>query len=344
MGGTGYGGAELIRRLLLHPDVDLVRVSSVDHVGELLGDVHLSLTGRSELRFQNLSPEEVAAGVDVVLLGLPHKVSATLMPRLLATGVRLVDMSGDFRLTDAQAYERYYGGAHPHPQLLGKFVYGLPEMNRAKLQNTGAVAAPGCFATCIQLALLPLARAGLLPPATVVHVTGLTGSSGSGVAPSLGTHHPLRALNLKTYKVLEHQHMPEILEGLAAAGAPQLALRFVPVSVPLSRGILTTALLEVPRALAPGVLTKAFEDAYRDEPFVRFVQSRLPEVVAVSGSNFAEVGFALDDDSSSPMRTLVVVAALDNLMKGGAGQAIQCMNLMLGLPETSSLEDTGPWP
>jgi N-acetyl-gamma-glutamyl-phosphate/LysW-gamma-L-alpha-aminoadipyl-6-phosphate reductase len=255
--------------------------------------------------------------------------------------VRVVDMSGDFRLRDAGSYERYYGGTHPHPEALGTFVYGLPELNREAIRKARAVASPGCFATTIELGLLPLARAGKL--AGVVHVVGMTGSSGSGVAASAGTHHPVRAVNLKTYKVLEHQHTPEILETLAAAGAPAVELRFVPVSAPLSRGILVTAFVELPAATTPDEIAALYAAAYEREPFVRFVRDRLPEVAAVAGSNYAEVGFTLGP-AAGGTRTLAVVSATDNLIKGGAGQAIQNMNLMLGVPETASLEDPGPWP
>jgi N-acetyl-gamma-glutamyl-phosphate/LysW-gamma-L-alpha-aminoadipyl-6-phosphate reductase len=341
IGGTGYGGAELIRRLLIHPDVELTRVVAVDHVGELLGAVHPPLTGRSDLRFENVPPAEAARGADVALLGLPHKVSALHAPAILATGAKVVDMSGDFRLRDAAAYTRYYGATHPHPEALGTFVYGLPELNRAAIRTARAVASPGCFATTIELALLPLARAGML--SGVVHVVGMTGSSWSGVAPSAGTHHPVRAVNLKTYKVLEHQHTPEILETLAAAGAPGVELRFVPVSAPLSRGILVTSFVELPAETQSGALAELYADAYNREPFVRYVRDRLPEVAAVAGGNYAEVGFTLGPPAGAT-RTLAVVSALDNLIKGGAGQAIQNMNLMLGLPETASLEDPGPWP
>jgi N-acetyl-gamma-glutamyl-phosphate reductase len=284
IGGSGYGGAELIRRLLIHPDVELVRVASVDHVGEPVGAVHLPLTGRTNLRFEDLSPGAAVAGCDVALLGLPHKVSARKVPEILAAApqVKLVDMSGDFRLKDAAAYERFYGGAHPHPELLGRFVYGLPELNRDAIRGAQAVASPGCFATTIELALLPLARAGRL--SGIVQVVGITGSSGSGVAPSLGTHHPIRAVNLKTYKVLEHQHTPEIGEALAQAGARGLELRFVPVSAPLSRGILATTFVEVPASETTESLAALYAGVYEGEPFVRFVRDRLPEVAAVSGS------------------------------------------------------------
>jgi len=341
IGGTGYGGAEMIRRLLIHPDVELGRVVAVDHVGEPLGAVHPPLTGRSALRFENVPPEEAARGADVALLALPHKVSAHHAPAILAAGVKVVDMSGDFRLRDAAAYERYYGAKHPHPELLGSFVYGLPELNRDAIRTARAVASPGCFATTIELGLLPLARAGKLPRA--VQVVGMTGSSGSGIAPTAGTHHPVRAVNLKPYKVLDHQHTPEILETLAAAGAPGIELAFVPVSAPLSRGILATTFVQLPADMTAESLTALYADAYAHEPFVRFVRDRVPEVAAVAGSNYAEVGFTLGAPADGK-RTLAIVSATDNLIKGGAGQAIQNMNLMLGLPETASLEDPGPWP
>jgi N-acetyl-gamma-glutamyl-phosphate reductase len=343
MGGSGYGGAEIIRRLLIHPEVELVRVASIDAVGQPLGAVHLSLGGRTALKFEDLSPSDTAAGCDVVLMGLPHRVSADKAALVLETGVKVVDMSGDFRLRDASAYTRYYGGRHPRPELLGSFVYGLPELFREQIRGARAVASPGCFATTIELGLLPLARAGMLAAGSVVEVVGITGSSGSGAAPSAGTHHPVRAVNLRAYKVLEHQHTPEILETLAAAGAPGVGLRFVPVSAPLARGILATAFVDLPASETAEAIAARYRQSYAAEPFVRFVEDRLPEVAAVAGSNFAEVGFTLGEPAGG-RRTLVVVAAADNLIKGGAGQAIQNMNLMLGLPETLSLEDPGPWP
>jgi N-acetyl-gamma-glutamyl-phosphate/LysW-gamma-L-alpha-aminoadipyl-6-phosphate reductase len=342
IGGSGYGGAELVRRLLLHPDVELVRVASIDLVGEPLSAADPALEGRTELVFEALAPAEAARDVDVVLLGLPHGVSATKVPELVARAdLKVVDMSGDFRLRDPAAYARYYGRVHPCPGLLPAFTYGLPELNREAIRGARLVAAPGCFATTIELALLPLARAGLLEG--VVHVQGITGSSGSGAAPSAGTHHPVRAGNLRTYKPLEHQHVPEIEQTLVAAGARDLALRFVPVSAPLGRGILATAFVELPEALTQERLDALYRDAYAGEPFVRVPRRRLPEVAAVSGSNFAEVG-VVAGPARAGHRTVTLLSATDNLVKGGAGQAIQDMNLMLGLDEMASLADPGPWP
>jgi len=342
IGGTGYGGVELIRRLVLHPHVELVRVCAVDHVGEALEEVHFNLEGVTRLRFENIPPDQAAEGMDVVLLGLPHKISAKYVPEIIKkTSARIVDLSGDFRLNDVGEYNKYYGGQHPAPELLGTFVYGLPELNREKIKTARHVASPGCFATTMELALLPLARAGLLRGE--VEVVGITGSSGGGIAPSATAHHPSRAGNLRTYKPLEHQHVPEVTQVLHEAGAKDLKLRFVPVSAPLVRGIFVTAFAHVDTSVTPERIRSLYEEAFKNEPFTRVPKKRLPEVVAVAGSNFAEVGVTVGEADGNT-RVVTCFAATDNLIKGGAGQAIQSMNLMLGLDERLTLEDPGSWP
>lgn len=342
IGGSGYGAAEMLRRLLIHPDVEVVRVASIDYVGQPLWAAHPHLTGLTDLVFEDITPRQAAEGCDVALLALPHKVTADKVPELLELGVKVVDMSGDFRLRDAALYARYYGVEHPHPHLLeGRFVYGLPELDRDAIRNADCVASPGCFATTITLAVLPLARAGML--SGPLHVTAITGSSGSGAAPKEGTHHPVRAVNLKTYKPLEHQHTPEIVQTLKAAGGGEVELRFVPVSAPLSRGIFATCFVEVPADVDEATVSALFDDTFAGAAFVRRPKNRLPEVAAVAGSNYVEVGFALGEPAGGS-RTLTCFAALDNLIKGGAGQAIQSMNLVLGLDEKASLADPGSWP
>ena len=341
IGGSGYGGGEMIRRLLIHPDVELSRVASLDYVGEPLSAAHPNLEGVTDLAFQELPPEVAADGMDVVLLGLPHKVSSEVVPKLMATGVKIVDMIGDFRLQDPAAYQRFYGKKHPCPELLPKFVYGLPELNREKIRSSAYVASPGCFATTIELGLLPLARAGLLRGS--VETVAMTGSSGSGVAASAGTHHPVRYNNIKTYKTLNHQHVPEIEETLRGAGAQGFELRFVPVSAPLARGIFATSFARVPADTEPDRIVALYRDGFAQEPFVRVPAQRLPEVVAVAGSNFAEVGVVVGPVEGST-RLVSCFSATDNLIKGGAGQAIQNMNLVLGLDERASLEDPGSYP
>lgn len=341
LGGSGFAGAELVRRLLLHPEVELVRVGAADHVGELLSSALPHLEGQTDLRFESPTPEQAVAGVDIVLMGLPQKASIPVVEAALESGAKVIDMSGAFRLRSADQYARYYGEVHPRPDLLARFVYGLPELNRDTIRQSSLVASPGCFATTIELGLLPFARAGWL--SGPVECVGITGSSGSGVAPSPTTHHPTRANNLRTYRPLVHQHTPEIEDALSAAGATQFRLDFIPVSAPLVRGILATSFVKLPGDIAESEITRTLSAAYASERFVRVPVGRLPEVVAVAGSNFAEVGVVIGALEGAT-RNVSVFSALDNLVKGGAGQAIQNMNLMLGLAEATTLEDVGAYP
>jgi N-acetyl-gamma-glutamyl-phosphate reductase len=341
LGGSGFAGAELVRRLLMHPHIELVRVCAADHIGQPIASALPHLEGRTSLVFENPPPDQAVQGLDVVLMGLPHGASIDVVDRVIDSQVRVIDMSGAFRLKDLDAYERFYGGPHARPDLVERFVYGLPELNRDSIRGARFVASPGCFATSIELALLPFARAGLL--SGEVQVVGVTGSSGSGVTPSPTTHHPTRSVNLRTYRPLTHQHVPEIERALSEAGARNLSLQFVPVSAPLARGIFTTAFFHVPAGTSRDDLAALPQRTYASEPFVRVPRNRLPEVVAVAGSNYAEVGVALGAETDgAPLVT--VFAALDNLVKGGAGQAIQNLNLMLGLPEMTALEDVGGYP
>jgi LysW-gamma-L-alpha-aminoadipyl-6-phosphate/LysW-L-glutamyl-5-phosphate reductase len=341
LGASGFAGAELLRRLLRHPGAEVIRVLAKDHVGENVAAAHPNLEGVTDLVFQDLPAAEAIAGADVVMMGLPVAASLEVVAAAERTGARIIDMSGAFRVPDAAAFERYYGSVHPRPELLGRFVYGLPELNREKLRLATWVASPGCFATTIELGLLPLAEAGLL--AGAVEVVAITGSSGAGAVATATTHHPVRANNLRTYKPLEHPHTPEIVAALAAAGGKLTGLHFVPVSAPLARGIFATSFVRVAASVNEVELKALYQQRYASEPFVRLPQQRLPEVVAVSGSPFAEVGFTLGPREGDS-RVLTVFAALDNLIKGGAGQAVQNLNLMLGVDETTSLTDFGPFP
>jgi N-acetyl-gamma-glutamyl-phosphate reductase len=343
IGGSGYGAGEMLRRLLIHPEVEVVRVASIDHVGKPVWDAHPHLTGLTDLVFEDIPPREAARGCDVALLALPHKVTAAKVPELIDLGVKIVDMSGDFRLRDAAAYQKYYGAAHPLPALLGTFVYGLPELNREAIRTARYIASPGCFATTIALGLLPLAKGGKLRGP--VHTVAATGSSGSGANPQITTHHPLRASNLRTYKPLEHQHIPEILQTLRNAGAAQdLSLEFVPVSAPLPRGIFSTSFADVPASTTQEELDALWKDTFGKEPFIRIVGGgRQPEVVGVSGSNYVEVGFTLGPVTGDTRR-VVCFSTLDNLVKGGAGQAIQSFNVMMGFDERTTLAEPGLWP
>ena len=344
IGGTGYGGAELCRQLLQHRDVDLVRVCAIDNVGKKLGEVHYNLLDRTDLVFEDLPPVEAAAGVDVVFLGLPHTVSSSIAPQLMDLGVKVIDLSGDFRLREQAVYEHYYKTTHPRPDLLdGTFVYGMPELNREAIRGAQYIASPGCFATAITLGVLPFAKAGLLNQR--VRTVAATGSSGSGAYAKPGTHHPLRARNLKIYKPLDHQHRPEIEQTLRFAGASDaMHLDFVPVSAPLVRGILANSIFDVPDDLDEAAIRALYNDFFDESPFVKVLESRYPEVAAIAGTNYAEVGFALGA-AIEGKRALVATCALDNLVRGGAGQAVQCMNLTLGLEEDAGLMSSmGIWP
>ncbi len=345
-GGSGYLGSEAVRRLLGHPAVELAHVYAADHVGEPLAAALPNLEGKTTLRFEAVPADGgLTPDVDILLLALPHAVSHRIVARAINSAVRIIDMSGAFRVDDAEAYEKFYGERHPLPELLPQFVYGLPELRREALQGARLVASPGCFATTIELGLLPLARAGWLRGR--VQCVGMTGSSGAGATPTATTHHPVRAVNLRAYRPLTHTHAPEIREALTRAGGQDLDIEFVPVAVPLTRGILATSFASVPVDVDEGRLRAAFSQAYAHERFVILPEKRLPEVVAVAGSNYAEVGFALGEPRSTTNgggRTVTCISALDNLVKGGAGQAIQNLNLMLGLEESLGLGEPGTYP
>ncbi len=343
-GGSGYLGSEAVRRLLAHPAVDLAHVYAADHIGEPLSSALLNLEGKTTLRFEAV-PEGAPPGVDILLLALPHSVSHRIVAGAVDSQVRIIDMSGAFRVDDAEAYAKFYGEPHPLPHLLREFVYGLPELGRDALRGARFVASPGCFATTIELGLLPLARAGWL--SGPVQCVGMTGSSGAGATPTLTTHHPVRAGNLRAYRPLTHTHAPEIREALTRAGGRDLEIDFVPVAAPLARGILATSFASVPAEVDMTRVQAAFAAAFAHERFVIMPEKRLPEVVAVVGSNYAEVGFALGEPrakKSGGARPVTCVSALDNLVKGGAGQAIQNLNLMLGIEESVGLSEPGAYP
>lgn len=342
VGASGYGGAELLRHLLIHPYVQVTKLVAKDNLGKKLDQVHLSLAGLTELVIEDLTPADIAPHADLVCVGLPHKVSAAIVAEFVDLGLAVIDLSGDYRLLDAGQYEQFYEAKHPFPERLGSFVYGLPEMNREALSGARRVASPGCFATAITLGLLPFAKAGLLRGR--VQVSALTGSSGSGANPAIGTHHPLRAQNLKAYKALSHQHVPEIEQNLHLSGAPDVHLEMVPVSAPLVRGILAMSWFQVDESLQAADVKSMLKKAYAGERLIRVVTDRLPEVNAVAGSMYTEVAVSIAAQAIDGKRTVVAHTAMDNLIKGGAGQAIQSLNLMLGVDEYTGLLAPSQWP
>ncbi len=344
IGGAGYGAAELLRHLVARDDVELLRVSSKDFVGDRVDRVHRHLAGFCDLVLEDIPPKEAAKGADFVFLAMPHKITAKVAMEILDEDVRIIDLSGDFRLRSLKDYERDYAPGHPCPDRLGTFVYGLPELNREEIAKAKHVASPGCFATCIELGLLPLAKAGRLVGKNV-RTVAMTGSSGSGVKPQAGTHHPVRHNNLKPYKVLHHQHRAEILQALGDAGAKDSSLDFIPVSAPLSRGILAISQVDLDDDLDAAGVQALYEETFASHPMVRVMpHGQMPEVAAVAGTAFVEVGVEVRIDEETGKRTLALMSVLDNLIKGGAGQAMQSFNLMCGRDEKTGFEKPGLWP
>jgi len=325
LGASGYGGGELLRWLSGHPATASLRGTS-RHAGRSFGDVHPNLRGLVEGRLEEeiLWADLAGSGQPVVFSALPHGELAALMPGLerawekagLLDRVLLLDLSTDFR------------GVEHRP----RYVYGLPEWNRAPLAGAKRVACAGCFATALQLALLPLHGLDL----GWMAATGATGSSGSGAAPSEGTHHPLRAQDFRAYKPLVHQHLAEVRAGMEAMGI-QGELSFVPQSAPFVRGIFVALQFKLPEGLTAEGLRQRAEEAFRDAPLVRIVKDS-PRVGAVAGSGFCDLSTAAHGASG------VVMTAIDNLGKGMAAQAVQCMNLALGLPEMEGLRVPGCYP
>lgn len=342
MGGTGYAAAELVRRLVKHPHVEILRISSIDHVGKNIGEVHKTFGTKLPYTFEDLTSEEVAKDADIVFLCLPHKVSYLKVPELLATGAKIVDFSGDYRTQDVSEYNKYYATEHTNPENLEKFVYGLPELNREQIKHTNYIANPGCFPTALALSLLPLANAGLLKGK--VRVVAPTGSSGGGVYASAGTHHPLRSRNLKSYKPLFHQHQPEMEQTLTNAGGTDVSVDFIPMSAPLTRGILTNAIVDVDPSVTPEQVEKIYKDYYEGSPCVRVVGPKaFPEIVNIAGTNTVEIGWSLREEVNGT-KSFAAICAIDNLVRGASGQAIQNMNLMFGFDEQAGLDDFGIWP
>lgn len=344
IGGAGYGSAELLRHLIIRDDVELLRVSSKDYVGQTIGQVHRSLYGYSDIKLEDISPLECVEGADFVFLAMPHVTTARVAMELFSSPVRIIDLSGDFRLKKLADYQADYAPEHPCPEQLGQFVYGLPELNADAIKNANRVASPGCFATGINLGLLPLANEGLLVKQNI-RTVAMTGSSGSGVKPQAGTHHPVRSRNIKAYKILHHQHRSEIVQTLEGAGASEVSLDFVPVSAPLSRGILAISQLDLPTGHDFSSLLKLYQDYYQDFHLIKVLPKGMtPEVAAVANTASAEIGLEVRIDPITKKATLCCISAIDNLIKGGAGQAIQSFNLMMEKPVNFGLDKPGLWP
>lgn len=335
IGGSGYGGSELLRILLFHPEAEVVFVTANEQTGKKVSEVHRNLWGLTDLEFRS-SPTDTNAfeDVDVVFFALPHGHAMEAAARV-PEGVKVIDLSGDFRINDKNIFRQYYKFEHTNPGLQKKFVYGLSEVNLEQIRAASHVANPGCFATATLLALLPLVSSGLLTGKIVADVK--TGSSGSGVKAASNTHHPQRSNSFYAYKPFVHQHIPEIRQQLATSAQFTNELVFMTHSIPVSRGIFASCYTETTVNLTNDDLRNLFEKYYEDAFFVRLVDGS-PDINWVKNTNFCDIGV------HSSGKEVVVFSAIDNLVKGAAGQAVQNMNLMFGLDEKTGLIFTGSNP
>ena len=337
VGASGYTGGELLRLLLFHPQVAIAQVTSESHAGEYVYQPHPNLRKRTQLQFVS---QQALQPCDLLFLALPHGEAQKKIEHYASLAPKIIDLSADFRLRDEALYKKWYGDDHKAPQYLSRFVYGLPELQRDAMKTARCISGVGCNATASILALLPLVRAGLLDDDQPVIVDVKTGSSEGGATVNPGSHHPEKSHSVRAYAPTGHRHTAEVIQ--------ELSLRNVHLSmtaVDLVRGVLAAAHAFVRPGVTEKDLWKAYRAVYAAEPFVRLVKDksgihRVPDPKILAGSNYADVGFDLDPDSGR----VVSLAAIDNLMKGAAGSAVQAMNIMCGFEETAGLEFPGLHP
>ncbi len=335
VGGSGYTGGELLRLLLFHPDVEVTQITSRSETGRYVHTVHPNLRGAAQLQF--IHPDALQA-CDVLFLALPHGTTAREIERYAALAPTLIDLSADFRLNAADDYQQWYGEQHPAPDWLGKFIYGLPERNRDRLRGAHYASGVGCNATAVNLSLWPLVQAGWLERAAIEIKVG---SSEGGNQPNAGSHHPVRSGAVRTYRPTGHRHLAEVQMMLGQ----HVPLHFAVTAIEMVRGVHLLAHCYLNESHAEKDIWKLYRTAYGDEPFIRLVRNRtglhrFPEPRIVAGTNYCDIGFEMDTTGDH----LVVIAALDNLGKGAAGSAVQCLNLMHEFDETAGLTFPGIYP
>lgn len=343
-GGSGYTAGELLRILLFHPQVEVVQIASSSHAGQFIHSTHPHLRGVTAPRY--CRPDDLTT-CDLLFLCLPHGRSAENMEQYLGLAPRIIDLAADFRLRSPELYQRWYGHAHPRPELLSTAVYGLPELHRDELREATLVSGTGCMATASILGLAPLYRAGLVNQSIPLVIEGKIGSSAAGATPGAGSHHPDRSGAVRSFQPTGHRHSAELIQEFAreSGGHLEQPVAFSATAIELVRGILITAHVFVNEQIDEKRLWRIYREAYQREAFVRLVKERqgiyrYPEPKILAGSNYCDVGFELDAEQGR----VVVMAALDNLVKGAAGNGVQCMNCMYGWDETLGLSFPGLHP
>ncbi len=333
VGASGYTGLELIRLLDRHPEVMITSVTSEQSAGKKISDLFPTLRGRCDLLLEPLEPAAIAAKAELIFTALPHQAAMAVVPAFLAAGSKVIDLSADYRLRDQAVYGAWYE-PHKNPELLPEAVYGLPELRRDEIRKARLVANPGCYPTSIILGLKPLLTAGLIDPATLIADSG-SGVSGAGRSAKVDSLYCEVNEGFKAYGVGgAHRHTPEIEQELSGLAGCPITITFTPHLVPMDRGILSTIYATPTGSVTTEALVDRYAATYRDEPFVRpLAQGQFPSTAFVRGSNFCDIGVTVD----SRTNRVIVVSAIDNLVKGASGQAIQNMNLLCGFPETEGL-------
>ena len=338
VGANGYAGAELVRILAGHPDVQLTVVTSRQYAGSAFDAIYPALKTRVRLNFMDNDPQAIADQSDAVFLALPHKASMGMAPDLMAAGKRVIDLSADFRFTNQAAYEAHYQ-PHSCAELLSQAVYGLCEIFGDKVKTANLIGNPGCYPTSVLLPLLPLVKAWLVDPKTVI-ADCKSGVSGAGRGASQTTHFCHVNESFKAYKVGGHRHTPEIEEKLSDAAGQTVRITFLPHLLPMTRGMESSIYVQPLAGVSVSQITDCLEAAYAGKPFVRLLgEGGVPDTINVKGTNFCDIGWTLEAGTGR----LILLSVIDNLVKGAAGQAVQNMNLMFGLEETAGL-DTVPYP
>jgi len=332
VGASGYTGFELVKIFLKHPMVEITNLAVRSNVGTPFSEIYPSLKGRCDLTCVAIDVDRISATSDVILFCLPHKTGMKLIPQFIGKGKKIIDLSADYRFDDPQMYKSAYGIDHADAENLPAFVYGLPEINRKLIRKASNIASPGCFPTGIVLALMPALQAGLIRTDSIV-VDSKTGISGGGKVPKPAFHFPECNENLTAYKVATHQHEPEIEQELSKMAKQSVDILFVPHLVPLNRGIYNTIYTELKMSVSPEKIREFYRKYYRSEPFVRVIDNdRIPQIKHVVYTNFCDIGMVLRGNR------LILMSAIDNLIKGASGQAVQNMNVMMGFTETMGLD------